>query len=150
LVEGPVDHPSVDVVPWRNDELVVIAPPDHPLLERAGVDADTIAREPFLVREPGSGTREVGERALALHGIRLMNTMRVGGTEAIKQAVAAGLGLAIVSRAAATDQLALGRIAILHVEGLVIHRSLAQLRLHDRAPTAAGKELELLLAEGTG
>jgi DNA-binding transcriptional LysR family regulator len=150
LVEGPVAHPSVEVVPWRNDELVVIAPADHPLTQLDRVDPATIAREPFLVREPGSGTREVAERALALHGIRLTNTMRVGGTEAIKQAVASGLGLAIVSRSAAADQLALGRIAILPVDGLVIHRSLARLKLRDRAPTAVARELEALLGEGTG
>ncbi|HEY4132660.1 MAG TPA: hypothetical protein VGM50_18750, partial [Gemmatimonadaceae bacterium] len=63
--------------------------------------------------------------------------------------VAAGLGLAIVSRAAAADQLALGRIAILNVEGLVIHRTLAQLKLRDRAPTAAGLELEALLGDSS-
>lgn len=61
--------------------------------------------------------------------------MRVGGTEAVKQAVAAGLGLAIVSRAAAADQLALGRIAVLRVEGLEIRRTLAQIILRGRSPT---------------
>lgn len=147
LVEGPVDHVGVDVIPWRDDEMVIIAPPDHSLVHATGVDVAALARETFLVREPGSGTREVAERALALHGVRLATTMRVGGTEAIKQAVAAGLGLAIVSRAAAADQLALGRIAILNVEGLIIHRTLAQLKLRDRAPTAAGLELEALLAD---
>jgi DNA-binding transcriptional LysR family regulator len=73
--------------------------------------------------------------------------MRVGGTEAMKQAVAAGLGLAIVSRAAAADQLALGRIAVVDVRGLVIRRTLAQLQLRDRAQTAAAAELEALLVE---
>ncbi|HEY4130961.1 MAG TPA: LysR substrate-binding domain-containing protein [Gemmatimonadaceae bacterium] len=149
LVEGPMNHAGVDVIPWRNDEMVVISPPDHPLLSSNRPNVHALAAETFLVREPGSGTREVAERALALHGVRLTNTMRVGGTEAIKQAVAAGLGLAIVSREAAADQLALGRIAILNVDGLVIHRSLTQLKLRDRAPTAAGRELEALLAEST-
>jgi DNA-binding transcriptional LysR family regulator len=145
LVEGPVSHPRVEVRPWRDDELVVIAPPDHELLGRRSVDVHTIAAESFLVREPGSGTREVSRRALARHGVRLTNTMRVGGTEAIKQGVAAGLGLAIVSRAAATDQLALGRIAILDVAGLEIRRVLAQITLRGRPSTASARELELLL-----
>jgi DNA-binding transcriptional LysR family regulator len=135
------------VLPWREDELVVIAPPDHPLRDRARVDIEALAQEQFLVREPGSGTREVAERALARHGLRLANTMRVGGTEAMKQAVAAGLGLAIVSRAAAADQLALGKIAILDVAGLVIRRTLTRLVLRDRASSVAARELELLLAE---
>ena len=150
LVEGPVSHPSVDVIPWRDDEMVVIAPPNHRLLlAGAPVRVEQLVQETLLVREPGSGTREVAERALAVHDVRLGKTMRVGGTEAIKQAVAAGLGLAIVSRAAAADQLALGKIAVLTVEGLVIHRTLAQLRLRERAPTATARELELLLDDGT-
>ena len=74
--------------------------------------------------------------------------MRVGGTEAIKQGVAAGLGLAIVSQAAAADQLALGKIAILSVNGLVILRTLTQIKLRGRVPTAAARELEFLLAQG--
>src|SRR5204863_3742467 len=95
LVEGPVSHPRVEVRPWRDDELVVISHPDHVLLSRSDVDVEMLVKEQFIVREPGSGTREVSSRALALHGARLTNTIRVGGTEAIKQAVAAGLGLEI-------------------------------------------------------
>jgi DNA-binding transcriptional LysR family regulator len=148
LVEGPVSHPRVEIHSWRDDELVVIAPPDHQLIARNDVDVAMLAEESFLVREPGSGTRVVSARALALHGVRLTNTMRVGGTEAIKQGVAAGLGLAIVSRAAAADQLALGKIAILSVNGLIIRRTLTQIKLRDRVPTAAARELEFLLAQG--
>jgi DNA-binding transcriptional LysR family regulator len=147
LVEGPVDHPRVDVIPWRDDELVVIAPPDHPLLSRGSVVASELANQQFLVREPGSGTRDVTEAALARLGVRLENTMRVGGTEVMKQGVASGLGLAIVSRAAAADQLALGRIAIVAVKDVVIRRTLTQLKLRDRASSTAARELEVLFGE---
>jgi DNA-binding transcriptional LysR family regulator len=147
LVEGPVSHSRVEVQPWRDDELVVICRPDHELLLRGNVDVEMLVREQFIVREPGSGTRDVSARVLALHGARLTNTMRVGGTEAIKQAVAAGLGLAIVSRAAAADQLALGKIAVLSVNGLVIRRTLTQIKLRGRVASAAARELELLLAQ---
>lgn len=147
LVEGPVSDPRVVVEPWREDELIVIAPPTHSLTNRSGVTAAMIASEPFLVREPGSGTRAVTEQALAAHGVRLTNTMRVGGTEAIKQAVAAGLGLAIVSRAAAADQIALGRIGVLPMEGFTIRRTLAQIKLQGRASTATARQLEALLTQ---
>jgi DNA-binding transcriptional LysR family regulator len=136
------------VHPWRDDELIVIAPAAHPLTSRRTVNVGDLTAHLMLVREPGSGTRVVTERALSLHGVRLTNTMRVGGTEAIKQAVAAGLGLAIVSRAAAADQLMLGRVAKLNVEGLVMRRTLAQIKLHGRGSTPPARELELLLAEG--
>ena len=150
LVEGPVDHPRIRVHQWLDDELVVIAPRDHPLVARQPVSVEVLATESFLVREPGSGTREVSERALALRGVRLTNTMRVGGTEAMKQGVAAGLGLAIVSRAAAADQLALGKLVVLPVVGLEIRRVLTRLCLRDRSPSVAGRELELLLEHGLG
>jgi DNA-binding transcriptional LysR family regulator len=153
LVEGPVSHPRVVVEPWKSDELVVIAPPSHRLVrpsESSDPPRATVAdltAETFLVREPGSGTRAVTEQALAARGVRLTRTMRVGGTEAMKQAVAAGLGLAIVSRAAAADQLALGRLAVLEVDGLTIHRALTRLTLRERTPTASARELDRLLAE---
>ena len=146
LVEGPVSNGGVEVKPWMDDELVVIAPPEHPATTRH-IAIDELPNFPFLVREPGSGTRVVSERALARHGIRLTNTTRIGGTEAIKQAVAAGLGLAIVSRAAAADQIALGKIAVAAVDGLTIRRTLTQIRLRDRVPTVAARELEVLLDE---
>jgi DNA-binding transcriptional LysR family regulator len=149
LVEGPIEHSRVHVVPWREDELVVIAAPDHPIASAQPIEVDRLSDMQFLVREPGSGTRVVTERALAAHGVRLTRTIRVGGTEAIKQAVAAGLGLGIVSRAAATDQLMLGRIIVVPVRGLEIRRALAQIRLRDRATTIAGREFESLLTSAS-
>jgi len=150
LVEGPISHDAVDVIPWREDELVVIAHPDHPLTKQPNIPVEDVMRETLLVREPGSGTREVAERALALHGVRPTQTMRVGGTEAIKQGVAAGLGVAIVSRAAAADQITLGRIVVVPVRGLQIRRELTQLRLRHRSDSAAARELRLLLEEERG
>jgi DNA-binding transcriptional LysR family regulator len=147
LVEGPVAHSRVEVISWRSDELVVIAAPDHPLCNGDPVNVQTLAEQAFLVREPGSGTRDVSERALAAHGVRLTQTMRVGGTEAIKQGVAAGLGLAIVSRAAAADQLALKKISIVTVSGLSIRRQLTQLSLRGWTPTPAAREFAILLEQ---
>jgi DNA-binding transcriptional LysR family regulator len=71
--------------------------------------------------------------------------MQLGSTELIKQAVAAGLGLAIVSRAAAADQLALGRIALVRVVDLTIVRTLLHLRLRGRATSAAASAFERML-----
>jgi len=147
LVEGPISHDAVDVIPWREDELVVIAHPDQRIARQSNVDVEDLMRETILVREPGSGTREVAERALALHGVRPTLTMRLGGTEAIKQGVAAGLGVAIVSRAAAADQITLGRLVVVPVQGLQIRRALTQLKLRPRSDSTAARELRLLLDE---
>lgn len=144
LVEGPVSHDRLEVLDWREEELAVIAPPGHPLLARRRVTPGDLVGEPFLVREPGSGTRVVAERALEEQGIRPQLVVQLGSTEAIKQAVAAGLGLAIVSRAAAADQIALGRIAVIAVRGLALRRTLTELLVKGRrpsAPAAAFREL---------
>ncbi len=150
LVEGPISHEAVDVIPWREDELVVIAHPDQRIAKQSNIRVEDLMRETILVREPGSGTREVAERALALHGARPTRTMRLGGTEAIKQGVAAGLGVAIVSRAAAADQITLGRLVVVPVQGLQIRRALTQLKLRQRPESMAARELRLLLDDEFG
>ncbi|HEY0997007.1 MAG TPA: LysR family transcriptional regulator [Gemmatimonadaceae bacterium] len=151
LVEGPLSDTRIAVEPWREDELAVIAPPGHPLAGRGAgargraVTPASLAGEPFISRERGSGTREVAEAALAAHGVTPRVALTLASTEAVKQAVAAGLGLAIVSRAAAADQLALGRVVEVTVRGLELRRAFTLLRLPGRAPSAVGRAFEELL-----
>ncbi len=136
LVEGPVEHPRIVARRWQSDELVVIAPPGHRLVSRRSVAVRELAAERFVVRERGSGTREVAERALSKHGVRPPAALQLGSTEAVKQAVAAGLGLAIVSRYTVEDQLELGRIALVRLRGVGLGRALTELRVQGRRPSA--------------
>jgi DNA-binding transcriptional LysR family regulator len=146
LVEGPVSHDRISAEPWREDELVIIAPAAHRLVRKRRVVASDLASEPFILREPGSGTRDVAEAELAKHGVHPSAAMQLGSTEAIKQAVAAGLGLAVVSRASAADQLALGYIAIVRLRGVTFERTLTELRLAGRAPSVAASAFRALIA----
>jgi DNA-binding transcriptional LysR family regulator len=148
LVEGPVADERTVSEPWRVDELVVIVAPGHPFVKRAGrqgIPVSLLAEELFLVREPGSGTRQVAEQALAERGVELKHTVELGSLEAIKQAVAAGLGLAIISGATIADELALGKLTTLSVEGLEIRRTLTRLRLVGRTPGPAARAFDHLL-----
>jgi DNA-binding transcriptional LysR family regulator len=147
LVEGPVADRRIDVVPWRTDELVVICHPGHAFAGRRRIALGDLVDEPFIVRERGSGTRVVAERALEARGVRLTIVMQLASTEAIKQAVAAGLGLAIVSRAALADQLALGRLAVVAIRGMPLRRELSELRLIGQLPSPAAMAFRALLAE---
>jgi DNA-binding transcriptional LysR family regulator len=104
LVEGPVRHVRIEVIPWREDELGLITPPTHRLATKRSIDLRELSGEPLIVREPGSGTRRVAERALAAHDVSPAVTLQLGSTEAIKKAVAAGLGVGFVSRFAVVDQ----------------------------------------------
>ena len=145
LVEGPVADPRIDVVPWREDELIIVAPASHPLARRRSLSPDALAHESFIVREPGSGTRAVAHAALRDAGVRARTALVLGSTEAIKQAVIAGLGLAIVSREACVDQLAAGRLAQLRLTGLKIRRPFTRLVLRGvRAPGAVVAFEEIL------
>jgi DNA-binding transcriptional LysR family regulator len=84
--------------PWVRDELVLVVPRDHPFARRRAVPVPAIAREPYIAREEGSSTRGVAERYLRRLGVTLTPAMQLGSTEAIREAVAAGLGVALVSR----------------------------------------------------
>jgi DNA-binding transcriptional LysR family regulator len=116
FIEGPTQEPQVKVLPWRSDELVVVCSPRHPLARggaRKRVTLAALADATWLLREPGSGTREAVERALQPHLHRLETRMELGSTEAIVQGAAEGLGLACVSRHAVGDMLELGRLVVL-------------------------------------
>lgn len=82
---------------FMENPLVIIAPPDHPLVGKKKVSMDRLQQETFVVREPGSGTRIAMERFFGEKGFRLNTGMEMTSNEAIKQAVEAGLGLGIVS-----------------------------------------------------
>lgn len=146
LVEGPVDDRRLEVCRWLDDELVVIGHPAHRLAGRPRLRWTDLADEPFIVRERGSGTRRVADEALAAAGVTLRIALQLASTEAIKQTVAAGLGLAIVSRAAVSDQLSLGRLAILPVQGIALTRELSELRVVGREPSAAAAAFRRALA----
>lgn len=145
LVEGPVAGDEIVVTPWRDDELVIVAAPGHPFAKRDDVDAGELEDERFLLREPGSGTREVVEAAFASAGIELRRTVQFGSTEVIKESVTAGLGIAAVSRAALMDELALEKLRIIPVAGLRIRRVFTIISLAGRPATPAARAFLRLL-----
>ncbi len=150
LVEGPVADERIECEAWRPDELVLIAAPGHPLVRTAAAEplpASMLEDQLFLIREVGSGTREVGEAALAQRGIQLKHTVELGSTEAIKETIAAGLGLAIVSRATIVDELRLGRLVILPIKGLDMRRTFTRVRLIGRTLSPAARAFRDVLTE---
>lgn len=137
FVEGPVDLPGLTLTPWRVDELVVVAAPSHSLAMARTIAPRHLADHRHIVREHGSGTRDVVESALRDLGISPAETMEVGSTEAIMHAAAAGLGIAVISRAAAADMLTLGKLQVVNVTGVTIGRSLNRLAVAGRPLSAA-------------
>ena len=96
--------------------LVVLAPPQHPLVNQAHIPLVRLAQEPILIREVGSGTRLAMERCFAAYDLELPTEMELGCSEAIKQGVMAGLGVSVLSQHTLILELATGKIKLLDVE----------------------------------
>ncbi|MBB3225678.1 DNA-binding transcriptional LysR family regulator [Luteibacter sp. Sphag1AF] len=123
-VEGPVTHASLETRPWRDDSLVVCVRPDHRLAGRQRLRRDDFAGERWVLRERGSATRALSERALAdlPEGTTVLE---LDQSEAIKQAVIAGLGIACLPAVAVVDALAAGRLVTLRTPFLDLRRTLS-------------------------
>ena len=151
LVEGPVKHPSIKVQPWIEDKMVWIAAPTHRLACMAEpLRTADLASELMIVREPGSGTRDVGRAFLDTHGLQAAEMLEVGGTEAIKQVVAAGMGIALISEATVRHQIPLGTLVILPIQDFAASRMLTRLSLSGRIPSPAAIAFDRLLDQAGG
>jgi LysR family transcriptional regulator, low CO2-responsive transcriptional regulator len=118
---------------------IIVAPPDHPLARRRYIPARDLSNETFLLREPGSGTRGLTERLLADTGATPAIGMEIESNETIKQAVMAGLGIALLSAHTVSVELEDGRLVMLDVVGLPIMRQWFVVRRSERRmmPAAA-------------
>lgn len=126
FIEGPANEARLTVIPWMTDELVVACSPRHPLAterRKRKVSVAELREATWLLREDGSGTRDVVERALLPRLHHLRTDADLGSAEAIKQAAAEGLGLTCLSRHALADQLALGRLVELKTALPAIRRT---------------------------
>lgn len=119
----PPDHLPAERHPFLENPLVVIAPRDHPLAGHRHIELARLAKEPFIARESGSGTRIAAEKFLASHRIRPRNRMQLGNNEAVKWTVAAGLGIAVISRHALMLEPMHDQLAVLDIQGFPIRRS---------------------------
>jgi DNA-binding transcriptional LysR family regulator len=121
-VAGPHPEPRLQMQPFMEDELVVIASPRSRLAHGGRLSLQTLAAESMVVREPGSGTRAAVEKIFAEHGLTYHRTMELSRNGAIKQVVMAGLGIAVISRGALALELESGMLCTLDVEGFPIVR----------------------------
>jgi DNA-binding transcriptional LysR family regulator len=139
LIEGEVEHPDLEVIPWRDDELVVFCAPGHPFARKRSLGDAELRAAAWIVRERGSGTRQAFDRAMRglLPDVRIALCLQ--HTEAIKGAVAAGLGIGCVSRIALADAFAHGTLKPCRVPQRDFRRKFFFL-LHKRKPATASVE----------
>ncbi|NJD05690.1 MAG: LysR family transcriptional regulator [Methylococcaceae bacterium] len=122
ILGQPPKHLAVKAQPFMENRLVMLAPPDHPLVGQRNIPLQRFAAEWLLMREAGSGTRQSTERFFAERGVAIRERMTLGSNEAIKQAVMGKLGLAVLSHNTVVLEIAVGQIAVLDVEGFPILR----------------------------
>jgi DNA-binding transcriptional LysR family regulator len=125
FVEAVVTHnPVLDVQPFAHDDMVLIAPRDHPWSRVGRVSRARLHGTSILRRESGSGLRALLDGMLAQAGVVVATAMELGSMEALIEAVRAGVGVAWVPRIAAARQAELGEIGIVEVPGLELRRTL--------------------------
>ena len=129
-----------------HDVLVPIAAAGSPLAGRRSVRPDEFCRHPFVARQTVTGAPSLAERTLAARGLTVTPVLTVDSTEAIKAAVAAGVGVALVSRLAVSAEVAAGQLVRVNVRGLAVRHPVYHVRRRDRSPSVAAAAFVRLLS----
>ncbi len=147
IMGHPPSGVPVDAEALMENPLVMIAAPDHELVDERNIPLERFASEPFVVREPASGTRIATQRFFDAHGVPFNKTFTMTRNDAIKQAVEAGLGLGIVSQHTIELELETGHLHILDVAGFPIMRTWYLVRRKGKRLSPAAESFRLFALE---
>lgn len=117
FVEGAVDDERIEASRWRSEALSLVAAHGSPLGARRRPTPAELSRQTWLVREPGSGTRQVAQSLLDARGIAPKTWVEIGSNEAIARTVAAGAGIAVLPAVVVADLIAIGRLRKVRLDG---------------------------------
>jgi DNA-binding transcriptional LysR family regulator len=121
MTGAKLNHHSLHYEKYEEDEIIVVSPSDHPLTKKKKIDFEGLVQEPWIIREEGSGTQMAVEMALRRKGksLKQLNVvMEMGSTSSMKEGVKAGLGFAFISKRAVEEDLRLGALSSIEVEGI--------------------------------
>jgi LysR family transcriptional regulator, low CO2-responsive transcriptional regulator len=145
----PPSDLDIELRPILENRLVVVAPSNHPLVGKTNIALKELATEPFIFRESGSGTRLVIENFLAENRVAVDMVIELSSNEAIKQAIAGGLGLSVLPQHSLDLETKNGLLTILNVEGFPIHRYWYVIYPNGKQLSAAAQTfLDFSIAEG--
>jgi DNA-binding transcriptional LysR family regulator len=119
IIGAKLNHHSLHYEKYEEDEIIVVAPSGHPLTKKKKGNLADLSKEPWIIREEGSGTQMAVENGLRKKGKSLKQfnvVMEMGSTSAVKEGVKAGLGLAFLSKRAVEEELKQGFFTRIHVE----------------------------------
>lgn len=122
IVEGPVHSRDIVVTPYIDDELYLVCSKSHRWAEKKSISPAEIENEDIIMREKGSGTREVFEETMARNNVRYRIKYVLNNTEAIKKAVEANIGVSVISRLAVKKEIRGGRLVKVDIENIRFER----------------------------
>ncbi|MEO0988528.1 MAG: LysR substrate-binding domain-containing protein, partial [Cyanobacteria bacterium J06639_14] len=137
IISQAPEQPDLKIHPFLENPLVVLAPKDHHLAGKESIPFKALDGEQFIMREPGSGTRQAIQSLLDTHDIDVKVRLELGSNEAIKQAIAGGLGISVLSLHTIISEGTAGEFSILDVEHFPIER-------HWYVAHLAGKQLSVV------
>lgn len=150
LIEGPASHRLLEIRSWRTDRLAVFCRPDHPLAGQLRVGKEALAKQRWILREEGSGTRKVLDAAAQQLGLKIPIALTLNRQEAIKQSVKAGLGIGCLSELAVAQEVKRGELCLLNTP-LKLERTLSLVSWSaERLPPLTQAIMAFLLDKPTG
>lgn len=149
LIEGELRHPNLSLTEWREDELCVFAAPEHPFAQQVILSDRDLLKAKWIVREPGSGTRQTFDRAMSGLLPNLQIELELQHTEAIKRAVEAKLGIGCLSRVTLKEAFERGSLTELQVPQRNFKRRFYFV-LHKQKYMSAGIEQWIALCKAFG
>lgn len=142
--------PDLEAVRIADDEIVLVVAASHRLADVSEVAVSDLSREPFVMREPGSGSRELVDDALHRAGVYVTPALELEGVDAVKQAVAANLGVAMLSRCAVDLEVSSGRLRIVAVRNFTVERTIWLVRHRERQLPRAAQAFVALVTPPAG
>jgi DNA-binding transcriptional LysR family regulator len=122
FVEGVVELSDVDIFPWMKDEIVVFSAPNYPLAKKNKITINDLKKEKWILREKGSGTRDIFQREIVKKIKDLDIYLEIGHTEAIKKMVEAGIGIGCLSELTVKRELELGLLKKLEIPFKILRK----------------------------
>ncbi|MFJ7938634.1 selenium metabolism-associated LysR family transcriptional regulator [Peribacillus sp. NPDC096622] len=142
LIEGETDYKDIDVRPFMNDEMIVVVPPDHPLSQMDLIEGNMLQNQTWVLREQGSGTRTYSDKLLSSLELNIKKTFIFTSIQGVKEAVMAGLGIALLSRLTVQKELKSNELKTFHLKNEPIIRPFSIVKKLD---FEASKAMDLFL-----
>lgn len=147
---GTPTDPALEVRPYVHDGLLLVCSPSHAFAQAESVTPEEMVQEPFVLREQASCTRWMLEEELAPRALQLRKAMELNGSEAVKRAVAAGVGVAVVSEHSVEYEIEHGLLHGLKIEGLSLEREMSVISHREVRLSAAAVAFLSMLEKSAG